>query len=87
VKEQNVDRRSVAVKGPSNEHLDVQERWYRTVAVLLKILSFLAIDEVYELRISRNDDIVPGILDLQDLVYAERLTPLTAKPTSWNVRW
>ncbi len=55
--------------------------------VCLRFLGFLAIDEVYELRTSRNDDIVPGIPDLQGLVYAERLIPLTTKLTSWNVRW
>jgi len=65
----------------------VQERRHGIVAGLLEVLGFLAIDEVYELRSSRNDDIVPGILDLRDLVYAEILTPLTAKLISWNVRW
>lgn len=62
VKEQNVDRRVLAVKGPSNEQLDVQERCYRIVAVLLEILGFLAIDKVHELRIFKNDDLNPSIL-------------------------
>lgn len=63
MKEQNVDRGAVAVKGPSNEHLDVQERWYRTVAVLLKILNFQAIDKFLELWRSKNDETSTRILD------------------------
>jgi len=63
VKNQDANGWVLAIKGPSNEHLDPQEHLHRTVAILLEILNSPAIDKAQELPISKNDDITPRILD------------------------